>query len=246
MQRRSLLESYTLLVYFLLLVCFLVALYYLGYGIVAREAPEYTISNWTYGSHQTNDRYWKYVSFGDRRPRPPEEALTAERERSWRAEQQLERRNGTRIVWLSSYGAVAAAVVFWVHWRLARRATCEQRGVGSARIHRPLALASVFAVGLSCSFCSGLVGGLAVSAHGGFRSQFEEESRAIAPILAGPAFAEVEIRERSDGHVELSGVVPTEADLKRLREQVAQTLGERRGEEATRGVQVRLVVGPSR
>src|SRR4051812_2049955 len=94
MRRRSLLESYALLVCLEMLVCCFVALYYLGLGIIAREAPEYTINRWTYGTHQTNERYWAHANLVDRRPRPPEEALTAERERSWRAELQLERRDG--------------------------------------------------------------------------------------------------------------------------------------------------------
>jgi hypothetical protein len=74
MRRRSLLESYALLVCLLMLICFLVALYYLGLGIIAREAPEYTINLWTYGNHQTNERYWNYANLGKRRPRPPEDA----------------------------------------------------------------------------------------------------------------------------------------------------------------------------
>jgi len=127
MRRWSLLESYALLVCLLMLVCFLVALYYLGLGVIAREAPEYTINSWSYRSHQTNERYWLYASLGDRRPRPPEEALTAERERSWRTELQLERRDGTRSVWMSSFGAVASSVIFLAHWRVARRARRERR-----------------------------------------------------------------------------------------------------------------------
>jgi hypothetical protein len=139
---------------------------------------------------------------------------------------------------------VFTSAVFWVHWRIARRAKHEELGTEGDRIRGPLTLASVIVFGLSCSFCSGLVGGLAVWTLDGYSSQFAEELRAVTPILADPAFAEVGSHERSDGHLSLSGVVSTETDLKRLRAQVARALGARRGEEATCTPQVRRVLDP--
>jgi hypothetical protein len=241
MQRRTLLESYALLVCLLMLIGFLVSLYYLGRNFVAREAPEYTINSWTYYSHQTNERYLKYARLGDSRPKPSDEAaITAERERSWEAEQQLERRNATRNLLLSGIGAAVTSVVFWIHWRVARRSKRDERGTENVESIRPLILASVAVFGLSCSFCSGLVGGLLISTGGGYSSRYEEEFRAMTPILADPAFGEVEIHARSGGGIYLSGVVQTEPNLERLRAQVARALGERRSNEATGDVQVRL------
>lgn len=244
MQRRSLLEMYALLACLLTLVCFLVTMYYLGRGIVARQAPESTIGHWAYETHQTNDRYWDRVNLGSRRARPPEEILTTERERSWQAELLFERRDGTRAVRLATAGAVVSLIIFWIHWLIARRARRDERGTELVNLRRPFLLASATVFGLSCSCGTGLVAGLLAGALAGYRDKFEEEYRAVNPILADPAFAGIEIRPISSGGIELWGVVPTESDVERLRAQVIRALGERRGTEITRGVQARQVVAP--
>jgi hypothetical protein len=245
MRRRSLIESYALLVCLGMLVCFLVALYFLGYGTIAREAPEYTIYDYTYRSHQTNERYWDYASIGEQRPRPSEEALTAERERSWRAALQLEQRDGTRTVWLCGLGLVVSSVVFCIHWRIARRVRHAERGAESDTIRHPLALASAIVFGLGfCSCC-----GLAVGWLGGtlqiYRMMFVEERAAVEPILESDvAFRDVTLHERSNGGIYLIGVVPTEPDLDRLRARVERALGERRGKEVMSAVGVTRVARP--
>jgi hypothetical protein len=202
--RRSQLESYALFVCVGMLIGSLVALYYLGLGVIACVKPEYTISRWTSGNHQTNERYWKHASFVDSRPRPSEEALTAERERSWQVELQLERREGARMAWMAGYGLVVTSVIFGLHWRVARRARREEKGTESETIRRPLVLAAVTVSGFFGCFCSGLGGGLLFNELSDYRSRFDEESRLLAPILgADPAFAEVEIRPLSSGGAHL-------------------------------------------
>ncbi len=240
MGRRSLLESYALVACFGMLVCFTAALYFLGHGIIAREAPEYTINRWVYNRHQTNERYWEDTWRWGQKPRPPEATLTAVRERSWRAELQLESRYGTRDIWLSGLGLMVSSAVFWVHWRVARRARRESR---EARIDvplRPIVLASAIVFGFGCCFGTGLVGGLMVSEGGNYSSRVEEEWRAVAPVLGSdPAFAGVEIHQRSDGGICLWGTVPTGPDLERLHTQIARVLGEQRGREAMNAVRAR-------
>ena len=71
------------------------------------------------------------------------------------------------------------------------------------------------------------------------RRRYLEEREALAPILAGdPAFAGVEVHEKSDGGVFLTGAVPTPEDRERLRASVARALGEKRSKEAV-GTEVR-------
>lgn len=132
MRRWSLLEGYALLVCFGSLIWFMIAVYLLGYGVVACQAPEFAVDDWTYGTHQTNDRYWHnrgwpYGSHTGREIRPPEDSLTAERERSWQVVLDRERRFGRRSIAGSCFGLSASAILFWVHWRIARRARREDR-----------------------------------------------------------------------------------------------------------------------
>jgi hypothetical protein len=247
MRRWSLLELYALLVCLGMLIWFIVALYFLGYGVVACEAPEYTVNRWDYHSHQTNERYWKYANLGDRRPRLSEDALTAERERSWQAVLLIERRYGTWSMVQSGFGLVVSAVVFWVHWRIARRTRREDREAEGTTAQRPFVLAGAIILVLGSCFSCGLVLGLTTATLVSHRMRYDEECRSVVPILAAdPAFTEVELREQSAGGITLSGVVPAEADLERLRGQVARALGERRGKEVTRGVSVRLDVPSER
>jgi hypothetical protein len=129
MRRWSLLEVYALLVCLGMLVWFIIALYLLGLGLVSVEIPKFTVNGWTYAQHQTNDAFWDhYVRFRSSPPsRPSEEALTAEREQSWCAVLEAERRNGLQRVAWSMFGLVVSSVTFWVHWRVARRARIEDR-----------------------------------------------------------------------------------------------------------------------
>ncbi|MBM3982987.1 MAG: hypothetical protein FJ304_22485 [Planctomycetes bacterium] len=170
--------------------------------------------------------------------------MTTERERSWQAELLFERRDGTRAVVLATAGAVVSLIIFWIHWLIARRARRDERGTELVNLRRPFLLASATVFGLSCSCCTGLVGGLLAGALDDYPARYEEEYRAVNPILADPAFAGIEIRPISSGGIELSGVVPTESDLERLRAQVIRALGEQRGTHATSAVQVRQAVNP--
>jgi hypothetical protein len=86
---------------------------------------------------------------------------------------------------------------------------------------------------------SGLVIGLTRGTRDTYHLLYLEERAAIAPVIASdPAFARVEVGERSNGGVELVGGVPTPRDLDRLRGLIVRRLGEHRANEAMLAVGV--------
>ncbi|MDY3558524.1 hypothetical protein R5W23_005644 [Gemmata sp. JC673] len=87
-----------------------------------------------------------------------------------------------------------------------------------------------------CGLMAGLLGGTRKAYH----LRYLEEREAVAPILkADPAFAGIELCERSSGGIYLMGEVPTPADVERLRVQVLRTVGEPRSREVMLNVSVR-------
>jgi hypothetical protein len=94
---------------------------------------------------------------------------------------------------------------------------------------------------LGLCFGSDLVIGLVRGTRDMYHLRDLEEREAIAPAIgADPAFARVEVEERSNGGVELVGEVPTQADLERLRGLIVRRLGAHRANDAM------LAVGVSR
>lgn len=91
----------------------------------------------------------------------------------------------------------------------------------------------------SC-FGVGLILGALYGSLNTYHLRYLEERAIIAPILAkDPAFAAVEIHERSDGGVWLLGEVPAPEDRERLRTSVTRALGESRSKEVMAGVEVK-------
>lgn len=137
-------------------------------------------------------------------------------------------------------GLAVVALLCWQEIRLRRvggPADAAQDRSGATARRVLLALGSVFALGFC--LCSGMALGLLLGEQGAYHRRSLEERAAVAPLLAGdPAFAGVELHDRSDGGVWLSGEVPTAEDLDRLRAGVARAVGERRARDAV-GVSVR-------
>lgn len=95
-------------------------------------------------------------------------------------------------------------------------------------------------LGTALGFAAGVACGLGLGDLNHHFSQYQAERALIDPILGSdPAFRELRCSQRSNGGINLSGVVPTEADHDRLRERIARAVGEKRAEEIMRGVQVR-------
>jgi hypothetical protein len=114
----------------------------------------------------------------------------------------------------------------------------SERGDG---VSRRLMLIAGGLLALGLCFGSGLVIGLMRGTRDTYHLRYLEEREAIAPAIgADPAFARVEVEERSNGGVELVGEVPSSADLGRLRGLIVRRLGEHRANEAM------LAVGVSR
>ena len=87
---------------------------------------------------------------------------------------------------------------------------------------------------LSCTLCfgCGLAYGLLRGTGEAYGRRYDEERDRVVPVLsADPAFARVALGPRSDGGISLSGEVPSQADLDRLRAQVARQVGEPRARE---------------
>jgi hypothetical protein len=85
----------------------------------------------------------------------------------------------------------------------------------------------------------GVILGAVAGERGRYHARYREEREAVVPAIEkDPAFKAVEIEEKSDGGIELSGSVPTPADRKRLEEIVMRAIGETRANYATRGVDV--------
>ncbi len=126
MRRWSLLEFYALVVCLGTLVWFVTALYFLINGVVACNHPELTMNYWTYANHQTNDRYANNVvrsgGRSDSLIHRSEEAITADRERSWQVELQIERRDGRRGVGISLFGLIVRSVPVTLAYRSAGQA----------------------------------------------------------------------------------------------------------------------------
>ena len=98
----------------------------------------------------------------------------------------------------------------------------------------PLTLA-----GFALCFSAGLLIGLLAGERGAYHRRYLEERALVAPLLAAdPAFGNIEILERSDGGIDLSGQVDTPADRDRLRELMVQSIGNDRVNDAMYGLEV--------
>lgn len=88
----------------------------------------------------------------------------------------------------------------------------------------------------------GVVGfgfGLLYATGQAYQQQYLAEKERIEPILASDLiFRDVTCHRRSNGGVYLNGVVATQADRDRLREQIVRVVGEKRADEIVLAVMV--------
>jgi hypothetical protein len=93
---------------------------------------------------------------------------------------------------------------------------------------------------ISLALVVAFIAGALVGERDTYQSRYLEERGYVEPQLKGqPAFAKVDIRERSNGGIWLSGRVSTASDLETLRSVLRRAIGERRAEEAIRTVEIR-------
>lgn len=124
--KKSVLEIYALAVCFVALTCFAISL-----GIGIKQAlrlvqPELTLSAEAYLRHQSNEAFdadsiyrWD-PDKGERRT--PQAQLTIERQQSYQRVLAAEQRGGLTNLVNVLIILLVDVLVFWPHWRLARRA----------------------------------------------------------------------------------------------------------------------------
>ena len=128
--KKTILEIYALSVCFVAIVCLVIATGIALYSIVQLAAPQFTMSGTSYNQYQSNDAYWascgpgiRYCTSGEKnRERPAESGLTKQREAGFVTALATERRDGAQGLVKSAIFIFVAAVVFFLHWDLAKRA----------------------------------------------------------------------------------------------------------------------------
>ncbi len=134
--KKSILEIYALAVCFVTVICFVISLGITLYGIIGITNPDFTISSSTYTEHQTNDDFWNssYRSLSmSVNPGEAEKArsildealLSKQRENSFARILANERRDNTQTVVKTLIVILIDAVVFLLHWFIARRARAD-------------------------------------------------------------------------------------------------------------------------
>jgi hypothetical protein len=129
--KRTALEIYALTVCFFTVACFVISLGIGLYSTIQAAAPEFTLSQWIYQSHQTNDAFWRsgggsappppYASV-ENKPRPPEAELTRQRLESYSRAVKGEQRSAMQTLVKALIVLLIDVGVFLVHWRIAGHA----------------------------------------------------------------------------------------------------------------------------
>ena len=127
--KKSILEIYALAVCFVTVVCFAVALGIAGYSVLEISKPDFTISAWQYTQHQTNDAFWNGCGESrfcgpneKKKERPHEPELTKQREDSYARSLSNEQRGGSQTLVKCLIIMLIDAIIFALHWVVARRA----------------------------------------------------------------------------------------------------------------------------
>jgi hypothetical protein len=129
--KRTALETYALTVCFFTVACFVISLGIGLYSAIQAATPEFTLDQWTYQRHQTNDAFWQggsgaapcppYASV-DNKSRPPEAELTKQRLESYSRAVKGEQRSAMQTLVKALIVLLIDVGVFLVHWRIARHA----------------------------------------------------------------------------------------------------------------------------
>jgi len=125
--KKSLLEIYALAVCFVTVVCFVIALGIGLYDLVELAYPEFSLSSYEYERHQSDEAFMR--RWPKDKKRPPEGEITKLREESYQTELRKEQRSAMQSLVQILIVLVIDVVVFFVHWRLAKRA---RESVGTA------------------------------------------------------------------------------------------------------------------
>jgi hypothetical protein len=125
--KKSLLEIYALAVCFATIVCFVISLGVAIYSIVEIINPKFTMNSYEYKRYQSNDAYWlsrvdDYRNKEKDMQRPSEDELTKQKTEGYRLAVISEKRDGYQGLTKTAIIILINIVVFFIHWRIARRA----------------------------------------------------------------------------------------------------------------------------
>ncbi len=144
----------------------------------------------------------------------------------------------------STQGAVCGVVVGSVFVLASSRAS-RGRGNPVPEAPRPrsrwawwLIAAALVATAVAASGAAGFMTGVILGTTDVYRHAGEERAAQVRPVLAEPAFQAIEISSGSQGQLELSGSVPTEADRARLLQRLRFLFGDRDARNAVSNVDV--------
>jgi hypothetical protein len=117
-------EIYALAVCFVSVLCLVVLFGAASYSMFQIMTPEMTMTAYKYDKYQTNDVYWNSrggvacTKEAKSAERPVEDVLTKQREDAYAVEIKSERRDGFQSLTRSILYSLAAALSFFVHWKL--------------------------------------------------------------------------------------------------------------------------------
>jgi hypothetical protein len=136
---------------------------------------------------------------------------------------------------------VGLALVALLCWRDVRRVQAETGAKTMVAPRRETSFRTLRVVGLLLLLLivAGMAFGLGaiVAERGTYHRRYLEEKKLIAPVLAqDPAFVGIELRERSNGGVSITGRVPTREDKERLHAALLKAVGEVRAKEILYGI----------
>lgn len=117
--RKNLLEIYALTVCFASVMFLIVTVAMCLYEAVRITAPSATVAGWTYERSLSDEAFLSNWPQG--RPVPEASTLARLRTDALRSALDSERHSGVNSLLQSLMYAIVAGVVFWLHWRLARR-----------------------------------------------------------------------------------------------------------------------------
>lgn len=118
--KKGLLEIYALSVCFVALVCFVISLGIGIYDIVEITSPEFTLRTYVYEKHQTNKMFTR--NWPEGKPLLSDEEITKQRKESYTIAIRTERRDALQSFTRVTIIILIDIVVFFVHWKIAKRA----------------------------------------------------------------------------------------------------------------------------
>ena len=117
--KKSVLEIYSLLVCFIAVVWSVIAIGSGIYDVIRITNPTFTISGFEYNKYLSDDKFIEHL--GKDRPIPSEEEIKRRREEGMKIALQEEGRLGFQSLVRNLIALILNAIVFTLHWRLARR-----------------------------------------------------------------------------------------------------------------------------